>query len=258
MLRAQVSPPDAVDPLLLPSLVPIFEWKLIGGESLDLDFPNVTSTGAARLSLAVLPGVLSAGHAYTFRLEAKYDGFPSAFGAITVVMNRPPRGGSFAIYSTPPVEAMSSNIVLNATGWIDDASDLPLQYVFAFRGRDGLSDEIAIGAMAAQSVYSWRAPPGNLSVFCYVIDALDAQTSSAPVDLMVLPALELNQSLAQGIIEEIGSDVVRGDVADGASLAVAFARTLRNIERLRDLADAAGQQGSADERASQCAISDRT
>jgi hypothetical protein len=65
-----------------------YAWRT-DDPSLDLNSPNVSSTGGQRLNLVILPQRLRAGASYTFELVATYQDF-KAVARADIVMNRAP------------------------------------------------------------------------------------------------------------------------------------------------------------------------
>ena len=101
-------------------------WSL-SPPDIDLSLENVTSTGSRGLRLVVLKNLLRPGGQYTFELRASYRG-KAATATSTVLMNRPPFGGSFELSHATPIIAFDTVIELRAAQWVDDdADDLPLR-----------------------------------------------------------------------------------------------------------------------------------
>ena len=114
---------------------------------LDLrDTDAVASTGGTLENLEILPGVLSLGATYVFVLTATWDdaGSPrTATSAVEILTNMPPFGGILTVgwgvrlpaggWTSPATpRALSDAISLTASGWTDEAADLPLSYRFLY------------------------------------------------------------------------------------------------------------------------------
>ena len=87
--------------------------------------------------MALRTNFLSAGSSYTFSLTAYYynatTGDTQTENAVSfdVVMNSPPYSGGVGI--TPSFgTAFTTYFTMKATGWLDDAEDLPLYYAFSY------------------------------------------------------------------------------------------------------------------------------
>jgi hypothetical protein len=85
--------------------------------------------------LVIPAGSLTPGGTYQFECRAQYSGEPDAtpgYAALTVVVNSPPSSG---VLAASPLEGvvMDTAFELSCSGWVDDATDLPLLYSFFYK-----------------------------------------------------------------------------------------------------------------------------
>ena len=104
-----------------------------------LPFTASGSTLTGYYQLAIQQGSLTAGKSYTFVLAATYSTVnpnqADAYSQVTVLMNGPPVGGVIASVPQSGV-AFNTSFFLQASGWTDDSSDLPLIYVIRYYALD--------------------------------------------------------------------------------------------------------------------------
>ncbi|CAM9398178.1 unnamed protein product, partial [Ectocarpus fasciculatus] len=119
-------------------------WSLFDsdGNALDLQAIALTpltktlSAGVTPLSLTVASFTLSEGESYTFRIVATYFPLESpdvaeTVAEVVVVINEAPWGGVFEV-EPPNGTAAVTLFSLSANDWVDDPSDYPLSFKFAF------------------------------------------------------------------------------------------------------------------------------
>ena len=116
------------------------------------------------------------GGAYTFTLSAVSSGSANTGQAsVTVLVNRPPYGGTLVLDYTRPAKALTTSVALRAISWTDDdPSDLPLLYTFFYAsGLRTLTADDATGGgpgylpVAGRSFgleTQWIPPKGNWSI----------------------------------------------------------------------------------------------
>ena len=93
---------------------------------------NIFQCALTSLPSTQFPSTYStAGQSYVFQLVASYSSTPSLFSSasVNIIINAPPSNG---VLSRSPASGfvMSTIFTLETSNWIDDLSDLPLQYVF--------------------------------------------------------------------------------------------------------------------------------
>jgi len=93
--------------------------------------PSTLATTVSEVQLALRPYSLLEGNEYVFAVSAFYNNNPGsvASSSVTIVMNSPPANGLIAVTPTEG-GAYSTEFLLQTSSWVDDASDLPLSYVF--------------------------------------------------------------------------------------------------------------------------------
>ena len=108
-----------------------------------------------KLNTVLELGALTQGSTYTFLLTAFATGTDddanvvSGYAETTVVVNAPPSSGTFTA-SPSSGTALVTTFTLTASSWVDDASDLPLQY--SFRSAPGAAAAAATIADASEQV----------------------------------------------------------------------------------------------------------
>ena len=107
---------------------------------------DIYVSGGVQENIELLPNVLGLGATYVFVLTATWDhgGTPrAATSAIEIVVNTPPFGGTLSLgwgeklpgggWTSPAMpRALSDAISLTASGWTDEAADMPLSYRFLY------------------------------------------------------------------------------------------------------------------------------
>ena len=93
------------------------------------------SPGTSIFQLAIAANSLSGGVTYSFQLQASYNAQQISTASVTITMNRPPSGGSLSVTPTRGT-AFNTTFTLTTYSWTDDASDLPLQYIFSYYSLD--------------------------------------------------------------------------------------------------------------------------
>ncbi len=202
----------------------------------DLGSPLLTSTGAAGPNLVLLPGVLPStgcaggACAYVFTLTATHRapaGARAAYAQQTVVMNAPPRGGTFAVVPRVGYE-LNESFSLRASSWVDDAEDLPLKYAFAFYvsvangtatggATEGTAPPLVSlgGAAALSSRLDVLLPAGELTLVANVEDRLGAR-AVAEASATILPLPALTAAVVGTVLEQVG-DFARALLSSNAS-----------------------------------------
>jgi hypothetical protein len=93
---------------------------------------SVAALSSQVFQLAIAANTLLPGLQYSFQLTAAYaTSTVAAVAMMVVAMNSPPRGGTLVVSPTTGF-ALVTLYSLSAVKWIDDSSDLPLRYEFAY------------------------------------------------------------------------------------------------------------------------------
>ena len=93
---------------------------------------SVAAFSSQMFQLAIAADTLLPGLQYSFQLAATYaTSTIVAVAVVVVTMNSPPSGGSLLVHPTTGL-ALVTLFSLSAVKWIDDSSDLPLSYEFAY------------------------------------------------------------------------------------------------------------------------------
>jgi len=93
---------------------------------------SVAAWSSQVFQLAIAANTLLPGLQYSFQLTAAYaTSTVAAVAMMVVAMNSPPRGGTLVV-SPSTGFALVTLYSLSAVKWIDDSSDLPLRYEFAY------------------------------------------------------------------------------------------------------------------------------
>ncbi|KAK7236146.1 ribosome binding protein [Aureococcus anophagefferens] len=126
------------------------EWVLVSGDlataSSLADAASTPTTGIAVAAntpsaryLKLLPDALTPGASYAFRLVA-YDRTPGAnlqgYARVDLLANAKPTSGALAVAPASGY-TLETVFALTASGWVDDADDLPLSYEFYYATQAG-------------------------------------------------------------------------------------------------------------------------
>ena len=170
--------------------------------------PAATSFGSplvAQASLVVLPGVLVARRVYTFTLTAT-DLNGDAAASIAVLANAPPEGGALTISPASGTAALTLFTLEGTTTWLDDASDLPLRYEFAYAytKTDGTRETpTSLGLPSEALAMRTELPPAEappLTIVLTVRDKLDAAAQATRLVNVTQPsAQEANKALVAAL-----------------------------------------------------------
>lgn len=94
---------------------------------------QVASAGIATIQLSLPPYTFSPGLTYSFTLVSSYGvgaaATVAAQASVVIIMNRPPMGGVLTA-SPKKGTALQTSFLLQASNWVDEASDFPLTYSF--------------------------------------------------------------------------------------------------------------------------------
>ena len=113
----------------------------LGGATLDLADPLVTTTGANQPNLAVRANVLQAGVEYTFKLTATYPGQNPGESTVNVAISTPPRGGKIAV--TPETgDELETAFTFTAPNWNGDGV---LHYTYVAEDEEGVTTILGHG-----------------------------------------------------------------------------------------------------------------
>jgi len=95
---------------------------------------NTFPLGDSIFQLGIQANTLVPSKSYVFQLKTTYLSNKNnlyATASVTIVLNAPPTGGSFATLPTQGF-ALTTIFNFNAFNWFDDASDYPLKYEFFY------------------------------------------------------------------------------------------------------------------------------
>ena len=228
----------------------------------DVDLAVGSSTGVHKPNLVLRQGKLVPGATYTFSLTATARN-RSAVATTTVLMNRAPFGGDLTLQYTPPAVALSTEIVLMATGWHDEPEDMPLRYAFSCWPLRSPADATGVTTpLSKQSVVpstSWLAPEGNWTVAVSVTDVFGAaSTAEHP---LTVGAVVLSAAKAASLLESAEGSVATGDVSGALRLAGSLADALNqqaagSRAAARLLSESLSENGTAFEGDNGTALSD--
>ncbi|XP_044308534.1 polycystin-1 isoform X2 [Varanus komodoensis] len=141
-----------------------------------------TSTGDTGMNLVLRPWALKDGEGYTFTLHITDQATgEEGYASIDLFPNQPPAGGSCRVTPLGPVQALTTKIHFECTGWSDaEAANTPLVYVLLLsRCRAGHYEEFWV-YKGGHSEHAAFLPPGfqessfRVSVSVLVQDHLGA------------------------------------------------------------------------------------
>ena len=219
-------------------------WKMFS-EGQEISLPDkslgitsivIGSSDAQRSStfaLGVRPGALEAGRTYSFRLTGLTFGTLSSHSETVLTINSPPTTGSILV--SPSSGDSTTTFTLSATNWVDDASDYPLLYQFAYSVRP-LATAYFLGSYSEIASVSNSLPPGNsaynhsLQTLVFVQDLLGAVANSAgQVVVTSLPvSMDARGAMSNLLLNSLSSFLSYGDFS-GATMAINVASSILNI-----------------------------
>ncbi|XP_061456021.1 polycystin-1 isoform X2 [Rhineura floridana] len=123
---------------------------------------TTTSTGNTGMNLVLRPGALKDGEGYTFTLHiTDLATGEEGFASIDLFPNQPPFGGSCWLSPMGPVQALTTKIHFECTGWRDtEDEETPLVYtLLAARCRAGHYEEFWV-YKGSHSEHAAFLPPG--------------------------------------------------------------------------------------------------
>ena len=172
--------------------------------------PASIPLGAANLVLptpTTATTLLSPGATYVFTLSAAGADGARGYASVSLLVNRPPFGGSLKVAPDSGV-ACVDQFALAAAGWNDDdPSDLPLLFSFYLASASG---EVSLREPSAKSsLFSTLPVAGQVSVFAIVRDQFGSstRTPSAPLTLAWSPTAS-----AEGFVQSMGEALMMRDM----------------------------------------------
>lgn len=187
-------------------------------------------------ALALRAGPFQPGVTYTFRLSASVPGLPSlaAYSELSFKINSPPSAGATAV--TPAAGTYDTSFTISALRYVDDVSDYPITYRFAYRLKGASADKVSLLGGYTEQAYSVTSlPPGQASFDSAVICISFAQdvwgasannSATATVTVPAGPALDAS-TLSGTVSSALSKSLSFGDLG-ALSKAVAFTSAVLN------------------------------
>ena len=207
----------------------------LSGVSLGRTTQIISEQEARRSSsftLGIQSGFLEAGKTYAFRLIAVTVGSSvSSYSEMSLTINSPPISGYTSV--SPKSGSTATTFVIRALNWVDDASDYPLLYQFAYLIFP-TTDKNYLGSFSEFSSVSTALPSGiptyNSSVQCvgYVKDFFGATTNATATAAVARLASTSTVSLAADLSKVISASLMYADT-DALARAVNIAASVLNF-----------------------------
>ena len=167
--------------------------------SISRQFPS----GSQAFQLSISANSFSGGVVYSFSLQASYDNEAVSSSTVLVTMNQPPFGGSLNVVPTHGVALFA----FSTFAWVDDVSDLPLQYIFSYYALNPLTEKNIIKNLdlvpTASSILGQGLSSLSYSVGCLVfaVDIYDGQ-ANATAFVTVYP-IKITSNLLSSVNSEL-------------------------------------------------------
>ena len=239
-------------------------WTVVPASALNLSDPNCVGTALNTNVLGLLPGALTPGATYTFRLRVT-DAFGSVTSSVTVSTMSVPLGG-IALASCANGTELQTAFVLSTSNWTDAYP--PLQYSFSYTSLNNSVDGTSTSTLLADfsnntSVFGFLLPAGTIVLQVLARNALGG-VSLAPATTTVVITRQIFASAAAqaSFISALVSSSTAG--AAGSYTPASAITTVALVSSIADtLNDPTSQLSSnataaADTRASLLAVISRT
>jgi hypothetical protein len=171
-------------------------WSVVPAVALNLSDPKRVGTSLDTTALGLLPGALSPGVSYTFRLSVR-DAFGNASSSVRVTTMSVPTGG-VALASSANGTELQTSFVLSTANWTD--AYLPLQYSFSYTSLNNSVDGASTSTLLADfsnssSVSGFVLPAGTIMLQVLARNALGG-VSLAPATITVVVTRQVFASAA--------------------------------------------------------------
>ena len=194
---------------LLPSTTFEFVWTCLSAVDLfgnatacpDLsDYANTVMSLPNSNNLVIAPGILVPGSTYIFRLTANsLHPTGTGFGQVSVTMNQPPTGGSFAVTPLNAVQFRDIITMLQA-GWIDpEGGSLLFNVVTSSYSNLTSYNFLLAQAQDGYAFYSRNLPVGIIHLSLFVYDDTGDKTITAAVAVNISSNITLSSVASQKI-----------------------------------------------------------
>jgi hypothetical protein len=171
-------------------------WRVIPAAALNLSDPTRVGTPLNTSALGLLPGALSPGVSYTFRLSVS-DAFGSTSSSVVVSTMSLPTGG-IAVASSANGTELLMQFAFSTSNWTD--AFLPLQYSFSYVSLNASVDGEPTPTLLADfsnstSISGVLLPYGTIMLQVWARNALGG-VSLAPATVTVVVARQVFASAA--------------------------------------------------------------
>ena len=196
-----------------PNIVAHYRWNV--SPFVNLSLPSVAPLGfvATKFILQPEPSLLTPGSRYAISFAATTTAGASSQSSLDVIVNSPPRGGTFSVCLESAKQSCIKNGIsvidefrVACQGWAD--RDVPLLYQYGYESApDPESGNITSLMMepVKDAVRIMGFPKGSLTIFAFCIDALGGK-SEMLTDVVVLE----DQNSAQARRRLLGLDFLMG------------------------------------------------
>jgi hypothetical protein len=173
------------------------QWSLVSGPSLELSDTTKVGTSLTSATLGLLPGALSPGGVYVFKLSAT-DANGEASARITITVARLPTNGVLSVLPTSGM-ALATPFTLLTSGWTDanaNATGAPLSYIFSYTIQDRAGEASILTEYSDNATLAGvLLPAGTINVQVSARNALGG-VSAAPAVFSVGVAQQVFASAA--------------------------------------------------------------
>ena len=217
-------------------------WTVVPASALNLSDPNCVGTALNTNVLGLLPGALTPGATYTFRLRVT-DAFGSVTSSVTVSTMSVPLGG-IALASCANGTELQTAFVLSTSNWTDAYP--PLQYSFSYTSLNNSVDGTSTSTLLADfsnntSVFGFLLPAGTIVLQVLARNALGG-VSLAPATTTVVITRQIFASAAAqaSFISALVSSSTAG--AAGSYTPASAITTVALVSSIADMLNDAGSQ----------------
>ena len=218
-------------------------WSVVPAAALNLSDPARVGTSLSTSALGLLPGALSPGVSYAFRLSAR-DAFGSASSSVLVTTMSVPTGG-IALASSANGTELQTPFVLSTANWTD--AYLPLQYSFSYTSLNNSIDGASTSTLLADfsnssSISGFLLPAGTIVLQVLARNALGG-VSLAPATTTVVITRQVFVSAAAEA--SFISTLISNTTTSGSYTYASAITAMALVSSIADMLNDAGSQLSS-------------
>ena len=219
----------------------------------------ISATYVTPFQLSIAPDTLTGGLTYQFQLSARYlaDSKSESVAYVSILMNSPPKGGMLSI-SPASGYGLNQTFTFQSTKWIDDVSDLPLQYTFSyynpisggarsvFRSKNEVP--VARGVLGAGvevirgNIQAWQQ---NGVVTCYDIYGAENEVEAAVI-VQKMPVSSSETALQSILAYQLNNAAVAKDASRAAAVMSSVLAALNEVDCSESITGVYYPEGDSD------------